>query len=95
MPRGISSRSLAPVVLMGLLMPLSGAEAQAPAKRAGSERLAVVQSGEGFVIRRAGQARASAPAVRLGASVRLDRALLARPGTTTVTATKGGHHDKR
>jgi hypothetical protein len=95
MPRGISSRSLAPVVLMGLLMPLSGAEAQAPGKRAASERLAIAQSTEGFVIRRAGQARVSTPAVRLGASVRLDRALLARPGDTTVTATQGGHHEQR
>jgi hypothetical protein len=95
MPRGISSRSLAPVVLMGLLMPLSGAKAQAPANPAGSERLAIAQSGELFVIRRAAQALVSTPAVRLGASVRLDRTLFALPSATTAVATQKGRHDHR
>jgi hypothetical protein len=95
MPQGTSSRFLAPVVLMGLVMPLSAAAAQAPARPGPGERLAVVQRGEGFVIRRAGQDRASVSAVRLGASVRLDPALFEQTGATTVTPTQRGHDDHR
>lgn len=95
MPRGISSRSTAPVVLMSVLMPLLSGCAQAPFRPAAPQKLTVADSSDGFVIRSARQPRHEAPGVKLGASVHLDRALVQRrTGSTNITNT-GEKHEVR
>ena len=88
MPGGIS-RLAALVIPMALLMPLSPAEAQAPAAPIDHHRLQIAQVAGDFIIRAATEPSAPAP-VNLGSTIRIDRALLARPARTI----KQGDHDE-
>jgi hypothetical protein len=83
------------VVSLALLMPLSGAAAQEPAKQPASTVLAVVDVGGSFVIRSSAVRAAPPQGVRLGQSIRLDRALLAPPATPITHASEGGSHEAR
>lgn len=102
MPRGIS-RFLSPVVSLAALMPFVGAAAQEPAPRPAFHTLAVAQVDGSFVIRAPEERIAAPAALRLGKTIRLDRALvaprtasIATPDTTFNTgANEGGIHEAR
>jgi hypothetical protein len=95
MPKGISSSFTAPVVLMSALMPLIGGCAQAPVQLPAPDVLAVAESGDGFVIRRAPHQAVAPSPVRLGASVHFDRALIGPADRSNVTATHGENLETR
>jgi hypothetical protein len=98
MPNGIC-RSMGPVVSMAVLMPPVPASAQ-EAVGSGPAKVQIVAEVAGsFVIRDAREAPPPTVPVRLGKTIRLDRALLGRPRLTKAHANakdiKGGIHETR
>lgn len=82
MPSGIS-RLAALVVPVAALMPLLGTAAQAPTAAAETGGLRIVEVAGDFVIRRASNQLPAPASVRLGNTIHLDRALIARPARNT------------
>lgn len=92
MPRG-ASRFLKPVVPLAALMPLVGAAAQEPAPRPAVRNLAIAQVEGGFVIRAAEQRTAPPAVLRLGGSIRLDRALITQRPALSASPDTASNHD--
>ncbi len=89
MPLGLS-RFTAPVVSIAALMPLTGASGQVAVARPAPGDLVIVQVADGFVIRSAIAQRTHPILIRLGTSIRLDRALLGRPTPFHSPQNQGG-----
>lgn len=94
MPDG-SLRLRVLVVLVPVLMPLSGASAQAPSPAPQSSRLAIVQVADNFVIRAAEASRPAHGTLSLGRSVHLDRELLAGSASSRTGTREGGRDEAR
>lgn len=94
MPRGIS-RFVCPVVSLALLMPLVAAGAQEVPSRPSPRNLAITQVGDDFVIRAPRPPEALPPDLRLGKTIRLDRAIVARGQSPNPKANEGGIDETR
>jgi hypothetical protein len=76
-------------------MPLSGASGQAPAAPAAKREQAIAEVAGSFVIRSTPAPKASPPAVKVGSSIRIDRALVARRTPTRSAHQHGDTHETR
>lgn len=92
MPRG-ASRFLKLVVPLAALMPLIGAAAQEPAPRPAAHDLTIAQVGGGFIIRAPEQRNAPPAVLRLGRSIRLDRAIIAQRPAVSASLDIASNHN--